>query len=148
MEFIKKYIGLIVGAVVVVVYLVGFKFPIDHKDLEAFDLVNVHLGLSKYLVYLLTLLCLGFFVYKVIEEPKKAIKLGVSIGVLGFLFLFNYLKSSADISEVANLNGITILPNEYQFLGGLISTTIGLIAIGVLVLAGFTIKKMIQDAKA
>ena len=148
MEFIKKYIGLIVGVVVGAIYLIAFKFPINDKMPEGFDLVNIHLGLSKYLVYTLAVLCIGFYIYKVIQNPKKGLRLGLGLAALVILFLINYSGASSDIAEVSNLENISILPGRYKFVGGMISTTIGLIVIGGLVLAGFTVKKIIEDAKA
>ena len=92
MEFVKKYIGLIVGVLVAVAYLIGFKYPINNATPEEFDLLNVHLGISRYLVYGLTVLCIGFYIYKVMDNPKKAIRLGISVGALGLLFLINYFR--------------------------------------------------------
>ena len=147
MEVVKKYTGLILAIVVAVIYILGFwVFPIDASDLMRDDLVNIHLGLAKYLVYALIILCVGFYIYKVIQNPKSGLKFGIGIGLLLLLFMIAYSGASSNITE--NTTGVPVEANDYKMVGGMITTTIYLIAIGVLALAGFTVKQIIQDAKA
>ena len=136
MEFIKKYIGIVVAVIVAVAYVIGFlSFPIDPKDKEAFDFVSVHLVIAKYLVYMLLLLCIGFFAIKVVNEPKRGLRFGIGAGSLTLLFFITYLMAGDE-------------EGSFRLVEAMISTTIALLFIGGGILAAFIIKQKIENAKA
>ena len=146
MEFIKKYAGLIVGLIVATVYALSFvMYPMEKDDL-AFNLVDVHISLSKWLVYGLIGLTLFFFAVKVTKDPKTGIRFGIGIVLLGLIFLIAYSGASSDTSELTT--GIFAEENEYKIVGGMITTTIILILLGLAALVGFGIKNLITNAKA
>lgn len=146
MEFIKKYSGLIVGAIVLISYALSFVlYPIE-KDEFAFNLVDVHISLSKYLVYGLIALTLFFFGLKVSKDPKSGIRFGIGLGLLVILFFISYSSASSDTSELST--EIFAEEKEYKIVGGMITTTIALIIIGLAALVGFWIKNLIDNAKA
>lgn len=145
MEFIKKYAGLVVGVVVALIYGLSFiLYPLE-KDQLAFNLVDVHLSLSKYLVYGLIALTLFFFCIKVSKDPKSGIRFGIGLLLLIILFFISYSSASSDTSE---LTGIYAESKEYKIVGGMITTTVVLIFTGLAALVGFGIKNLIENAKA
>jgi len=146
MEFIKKYAGLIVGVLVAIVYALSFMmYPLE-KDELAFNLVDVHISLSKYLVYGLIALTLFFFGLKVYKNPKTGIRFGIGLGLLLVLFFISYSGASSNTAELTP--GIFAEEKEYKIVGGMITTTIALIIIGLAALVGFWIKNLIDNAKA
>lgn len=149
MDFIKKYYGFIIGALVFLIYLVSFKYSISDKPAEAleqFNLVNIHIGLSKYLIYALLLLCLGFFVYGIKQNPKSGVKFGLGFGALAVLFFICYAMAGNDPAELGMQDMIDA--GKYKLVGGMIYTTMVLMFAGAGVLIGLSIKNMISNAKA
>lgn len=145
MNSFKKYIGLLIGLIAAVVYGIAFLYPVG--DGTGFNLVDVHLGLSVGLVYLLIALCIGFFIYKVVKNPQLGIKFGIGLVLLTVLGLVAYGSASDDLTELGVLTEqIPTTPGQYQLVGGMIILTVILIAAGVLALIGFTLKRMMDNA--
>ena len=146
MEFIKKYAGLIVGGIVATIYALSFvMYPIVAKNDLAFNLVDIHISLSKWLVYGLIGLTLFFFAIKVSKNPKSGIRFGIGIALLGLIFSIAYSSASSDTSELTT--GLFARENEYKIVGGMITTTVVLIIVGLSALAVFWIKNLIENAK-
>jgi hypothetical protein len=149
MAFLKKYYGLLIGAIVLVIYCFSFKFSVSDlpkEALENFNLVDVHISLSKYLIYFILLLCLLFFAYGIKQNPKSGIKFGLGLGILVVLYGICYAMSSSNPEELGLEDKVS--PSNYRMVGAMITTTIVLMFVGAGVLLGLTIKNSIENGKA
>lgn len=149
MEFLKKYYGFLIGIIVLIAYFFSFTYPISEVEkeaLEGFNLVNVHIGIARFLIISLLVLCFAFFVYGIYQKPKSGIRFAIGAGALVLLFFICYLSSSTDASELGLQDKID--SKDYKLVGGMITTTIVLLVAGILVLIGLSIKNMISNAKA
>jgi len=148
MNFVKKYIGVFVGAIVLLVYLLSLNYSVS-DDLETsfneYNMVDVQLSLVKWLIITLILLSVGFFVYKVIQNPKSGIRPAIGVAIVAILWFISYSSSSADVTDI-NTGAIPFTASEYQLVGGMVVLTGVLIALGVLALAVFGIKRAIENA--
>lgn len=147
MEIVKKYIGLVLGLVVLVAYAISFTYSISDDRVEAmgsYNLVDIHLRIVQVLVVALIVLCIGFYVYKVSKNPAKGIRFGIGLGTLAVLGIIAYNTASNDIAEISVSAAAT--PSEYKLVGGMVILTVILIGLGLVSLLGFTIKKIIENA--
>ena len=149
MEFLKKYYGFLIGAIVLIIFVFSFRFPISEVEQEAlkgFNLVDVQIGIARFLIMSLLVLCLGFFLYGIYQKPKSGIRFAIGAGALLLLFFICYSSSSTDAAELGLQDQID--SKNYKLVGGMIMTTIVLLFAGILVLIGLSVKNMISNAKA
>jgi phosphoglycerol transferase MdoB-like AlkP superfamily enzyme len=149
MAFLKKYYGLLIGSIVMLIYCFSFKFSLSNLPKEAienFNLVDIHISLSKYLIYFILLLCLLFFVYGFKQNPKSGIKFGLGLGILVVLFGLCYAMAGNNPAELGLEDKVS--STNYRLVGAMITTTIVLMFVGAGVLIGLSIKNSIENGKA
>lgn len=73
--------------------------------------MNVFVNIVLFLAYALIIgagvLALGLPLVKAVQQPKRLVRLGITVGGLLVLFLISYLISGSEVSEVQQLRGIT-----------------------------------------
>ena len=147
MNFVKKYIGLIIGVVVLLTYVLSFSYSVsDDKETSfaEFNMVDIHLNLVIFLIIGLVALCVGFFLYKMVLDIKSGLKLLIVSAVLSIVGWITYATASKDVNEITTKVGFD--SGEYQLVGGFVSLTVVLIVVGLIALLGFSIKRMIENA--
>lgn len=84
---------------------------------------------SYFLMFVAAIAGLGLPLYFALDDPKKLIKTGVSIGVVGVLFLIIYAASTSEVLPHYLALGVT--EGEVQFSGAMISTMIVMVILAV-----------------
>jgi hypothetical protein len=122
----------------------------DNSKLElsesGFYWINLGMDMAIWLTFYLISACLvgsfGVFLFRLIQNIRSAIKFGILFGASVLLFLICWAFSTSDVTSMDPMLGFT--PGALKLLGGMVSYTITLIALGLIGAAGSSVIKVVR----
>lgn len=147
--------AIVLAGLVLAMLILKVVLDLDAVDFTAADLdmtdgaaywVNFLVDFSLFITYFLIGTCLAgsfsLFVYRMIQNSKKAIRFGILLAVATIVFVICYATATSDVSTMNPKLEFT--PGLLKLIGGLVSYTLTLIVIG---LVGAVVSSVVKIAK-
>jgi len=105
--------------------------------------IDTSLYLTYALMIVLAVGSLAFFVLKTIQDPKSAVRLGISVAVVVLVLIITWFTASTNVDEIDISIPFTV--GEFQLVGAMTNTTWVLCALGAFAVIFFEAKKAITN---